>query len=332
MRFSALGDVTLTIPVLKAFLELNPDKELVMLSNQHFSGLFEGIERLSFIGADLKKKHKGFLGIVRLFNLVRSQVEFTTVIDLHSVIRTYLLRSLFTLLNKKSAGVKKSRFENYALTRKENKIFRPLPHATDRYIKVFETLGFVVAPLAADTISNSARLSARKKINIGFAPFAQHNTKMYDLDRFKEIVKYFDKAPYHLYFFGGSVAEKLLIGRWEKEFKRAVFQDRSVGLNKELDVISDMHVMVSLDSANMHLASLVKVPVISIWGPTHPFSGFYGLHQDPLNAVQVNDLSCRPCSVFGNKPCWRGDHACMQQITPSMVIEKIEHVLKEPSA
>ena len=331
MRFSALGDVALTVPVLKAFLKQNQDKELVMLSNQQFSGLFEGIERLSFIGADLKQRHKGLIGIFRLFNMVRKQVEFSTVVDLHSVIRTYLLRCLFTILNKRTAGVKKLRFDNYALTRKENKIFRPLPHATDRYIKVFEELGLSVAPISVDAEKKSKESTARKKIKIGFAPFAHHNTKMYDLDQFKEIVRHFDKPPYQLYFFGGTVAEKLLLGRWEKEFGQAVAQERGIGLKKELEVISELDVMISMDSANMHLASLVNVPVVSIWGPTHPFSGFYGLHQNPLNAVQLNDLSCRPCSVFGSKPCWRGDHACMKQITPTMVIEKADQILDKHS-
>lgn len=329
MRFSALGDVALTVPVLRAFLELNQDKELIMLSNQQFSGLFEGIDRLSFIGADLKKSHKGIIGIFRIFNMVRKRVEFSTVVDLHSVIRTYVLRGLFTLLGKRTAGVKKSRFENYVLTRRDNKIFRPLPHATDRYIKVFEVLGFHVAPLSVESRGKATKSATRKKIKIGFAPFAQHNTKMYALDKFKEIVRYFDKSPYQLYFFGGAVAEKLLIRSWETEFKKAVVQEQGVGLNNELEVIGGLDVMISLDSANMHLASLVNVPVVSIWGPTHPFSGFYGLHQNPLNAIQVNDLSCRPCSVFGNKPCWRGDHACMQQITPSMVIEKVEFLLSQ---
>ena len=332
MRFSALGDVALTIPVLKAFLEFNQDKEVVMVSNQQFSGLFEGIERLSFIGADLKNKHKGFLGVFKIFNLVRKQVEFSAVIDLHSVIRTYILRCLFTLLNKKTAGVKKSRFENYALTRKENKIFRPLPHATERYIKVFEALGFDVAPFSKDPTGKDGVIKNGKQINIGFAPFAQHSTKMYNLDRFKEVVNYFDKKPYRLYFFGGTVAEKLLIERWEKELRQSVAFERGIGLDKELEIMKSLDVMVSMDSANMHLASLVNVPVVSIWGPTHPFSGFYGLHQNPLNAVQLTDLSCRPCSVFGNKPCWRGDHACMEQIAPAMVIEKIEQFLLRQSA
>jgi ADP-heptose:LPS heptosyltransferase len=84
--------------------------------------------------------------------------------------------------------------------------------------------------------------------------------------------------------------------------------------------------MLTMDSANMHLASLVDIPVVSIWGATHPYAGFYGYNQNPLNAVHVS-LSCRPCSVFGNKVCWRGDHACMTSITPQMVIDKMNDVL-----
>lgn len=81
-----------------------------------------------------------------------------------------------------------------------------------------------------------------------------------------------------------------------------------------------------MDSANMHLASLAAVPVVSVWGPTHPYAGFYGVGQNPLNAIQLN-LACRPCSVFGNKSCWRGDHACMSGIVPTAIIEKIQHAL-----
>jgi ADP-heptose:LPS heptosyltransferase len=83
-----------------------------------------------------------------------------------------------------------------------------------------------------------------------------------------------------------------------------------------------MHLMISMDSANMHLASLFGVPVISVWGATHPYTGFYGWAQPTGNAVQI-DLYCRPCSVFGNKPCYRGDHACMEQLPPELILEKL---------
>jgi len=150
---------------------------------------------------------------------------------------------------------------------------------------------------------------------------------MYPLDKFRELVQYFDKAPYELYFFGGKGAERLLLADWEEKFSRAVPRPPIHSMADELKLMQQMAVMVTMDWANMHLASLVNVPVVSLWGPTHPYAGFYGYLQDPLNAVQVH-LSCRPCSVFGNSSCWRGDHACMEQITTAMVVEKVEKIIK----
>ena len=88
-----------------------------------------------------------------------------------------------------------------------------------------------------------------------------------------------------------------------------------------------MDIMLTMDSANMHLASLVGTPVVSIWGATHPNVGFYGFRQDPNNAVQI-DLDCRPCSVFGNKPCANSEqYACMNRISETSVIDKINNIL-----
>ena len=81
-----------------------------------------------------------------------------------------------------------------------------------------------------------------------------------------------------------------------------------------------------MDSSNMHIASMVGIPVVSIWGATHPYAGFMGWKQNESNAIQV-DLPCRPCSIFGNKPCFRNDYACLQSITPKMIVEHIEEVL-----
>ena len=94
----------------------------------------------------------------------------------------------------------------------------------------------------------------------------------------------------------------------------------------ERNLMSHLDVMLSMDSANMHLASLVNIPVVSIWGATHPYAGFMGWRQLPVNTVQL-DLSCRPCSVYGQKPCWRGDYACLRDIKPEQVIAKIEGIV-----
>lgn len=326
LRFSALGDVALTVPVMKAFLAAHDDVSIVMASEKSCAGLFSGIDRLTFVGFDLKGEFKGFLGIFRIFNLLRKQYKFSMVADLHGVIRTHVLRILFEASRLKTEVINKGRIEKYALVRKENKIFRPLPHATERYADVFRRLGFKInLPQGTDTLDTVDHKET--VVKIGFAPFAKHAAKMYSLDQFKEIVQFFDRPPYALYFFGGKGAERILLADWERIFSRAVPMSATSSIAEELGIMGEMQAMVTMDSANMHLASLVNVPVISLWGPTHPYAGFYGFQQDPLNAVQVN-LGCRPCSVFGNTTCWRGDHACMQQITPSMVEEKLLKILK----
>ena len=328
IRFSALGDVVMTVPVVKAFLSAHPRAEIIMLSDARMTDLFHGIDRLVFVGADLKHKHKGLIGIYRLFQQLKKTHQFDLVADLHGVLRSHVLRLLFRMSKKTTAVIDKGRFEKFALVRKENKIYRPLKHSTERYIAVFKELGFkefAKKGLLQETIG-PRKSNEQSKINIGFAPFAKHIPKMYPLDRFIDVIRHFDSEKYALHFFGGGPVEMAFIKEWEDTFTHAVPFNHQLGLKDELELMSTMQVMVTMDSANMHLGSLVNVPVVSVWGPTHQHAGFYGLGQDPLQAVQVS-LSCRPCSVFGNKKCWRGDHACMQQISPAMIIQKIEQVI-----
>jgi ADP-heptose:LPS heptosyltransferase len=332
IRFSALGDVVMTVSVVKAFLSAHPESEIIMLSDKKMADLFLGIERLVFIGADLQGKHKGLVGIYKLYQQIKKTYQFDKVADLHGVIRSHLLRLLFRMSKKTTAVIDKGRFEKFALVRKENKIYRPLKHSTERYLDVFRTLGFKGVgkqSFIQETIRyNSIDTNIEKgvRIKIGFAPFAKHLTKMYSLDQFIEVMQYFDNDKYALYFFGGGPVEMAFINEWEQTFKNAVSFNHQLGLADELKLMSKMQVMVTMDSANMHMASLVQVPVVSIWGPTHPHAGFYGLGQDPTNTVQLS-LACRPCSVFGNKKCWRGDHACMKEITPKTIVEKIENLI-----
>lgn len=326
MRFSSLGDVAMVVPVVKSFLDEHPDKEILMLSNQLYADLFVGIDRLEFLGANLNKNEKGILGIYRMYKVLKKQYQIKAVADLHGVLRTFILSFLLKLNGKKIGTIAKGRLEKFALTRKGAKIFMPLPHSTERYLNVFEALGFSIEKSLTQLSKTLKPSSLNPKLKIGFAPFAKHSAKMYSLDNFKQVVSHFNRIPYKLYFFGGGSAEKRFIEEWENIFDHAVKKTAELSLKEELELMKTMNVMVTMDSANMHLASLVDVPVVSVWGATHPYAGFYGYNQNPLNAVQVN-LSCRPCSVFGKEPCWRGDNACMKQITPEMIIDRVESLL-----
>ena len=94
----------------------------------------------------------------------------------------------------------------------------------------------------------------------------------------------------------------------------------------EIDLIANLDCVVSMDSLVMHLASLVATPVVSVWGATHPGLGFFGYGCDPRGIVQA-DMECRPCSVFGNKPCRYGDYRCLHAVTPAMIVERVEEIV-----
>ena len=162
---------------------------------------------------------------------------------------------------------------------------------------------------------------------IGISPFAAHVGKIYPLSKQEQVISLLsERKNTKILLFGGGAKEIEVLAKWERQYPNVISTAGKLTLNSELALMSHLDVMLSMDSANMHLASLVNIPVVSIWGATHPYAGFMGWKQLPDNAVQV-DLPCRPCSIFGNKPCWRKDYACLQGITPEMVVHRIEQVI-----
>jgi ADP-heptose:LPS heptosyltransferase len=326
-----MGDVAMTVPVIKNLLQQHPDLHITVVSNAFFAPLFEELERVHFYPADLKGKHKGIAGLYRLFRELKKN-KFDAVIDLHNVLRSQILRNFFKLAGYKISVIDKGREEKKALARREHKVFHQLASTHQRYADVFRSAGLAVelnttGPVFTKQVlpvSMQAIFNAGKKL-IGVAPFAQHEEKMYPLGKMKEVVKLLANNNTIL-LFGGGKYESDVLQEWEKEINNVFSIAGKISFKEELATISNLDLMLSMDSANMHLASLYKIPVVSIWGATHPFAGFYGWGQDEKNIVQI-DLECRPCSVFGNKPCFRGDHACMQWITTDMITQKIANLL-----
>jgi len=324
-----MGDVAMTVPVIKNALDQNPQLRITVVSNAFFAPVFSGMERCIFYPADLTTQHSGINGIYRLFKALKKHNRFDAVADFHGVLRSALLRTFFSFSGIPVAVIDKGRKEKKELTRKENKVVKQLHTSFERYAQVLSKLNIPVT--LNDTLPVKEKqclpgtvrhiFQQNKKV-IGIAPFAQHAPKMYPSERLREIAKVLSQQ-YAIIFFGGGAAEKERLQQWEKDIPGAVNAAGKFSLQEELSIISNLHAMISMDSANMHLASLFQVPVISIWGATHPFAGFYGWGQSTNHIVSI-DLFCRPCSVFGNKPCWRGDHACMQKIEDAMIIQKVQ--------
>jgi ADP-heptose:LPS heptosyltransferase len=143
MRLSAMGDVAMTVPVLRVLVKQFPEVQITVVSRPFFKPFFEGIPNLSFFAFDEKERHKGFLGLVRLFQDLK-RLNIDSFADLHNVLRSKVIRNLFALSGKKIASVDKGRAEKKALTQAENKMFKPLPSMFERHAKVFEQLGFTI--------------------------------------------------------------------------------------------------------------------------------------------------------------------------------------------
>lgn len=316
-RFSSMGDVAMCVPVVREFLEQFPETEILFVSRPQFQPLFEGIQRLKFFPADLKKKYKGVIGLYKLSKDLRA-AGFDSVADLHNVLRTQIIRKF--LNPKKIEILDKARKERSQLVRQNNKIKKQLKPMTERYADVFRKFGFELK------LSNRLFNQFEKENAIGIAPFAMYEGKQYPFDKMKTVALKIAEKAVKVYLFGGK-EEHQELNEWQKLNPNIISVAGKYDLKKELEIISRLKLMVSMDSANMHLASIVGTPVISIWGNTHPFMGFLGYGQDDNNVIQDESLIQRPTSVYGKEPKNAPKIDYFKNISPEMIVEKIEKFL-----
>ena len=325
IRFSALGDIAMSVPVIHDLAVQYPDLDITMLSREMARPLFEQMpENVHFIAADLKGRHKGLLGLCRLWRDAHL-TDFDYIADFHDVLRTWWLRAEGCLRRKKVAKIDKGRKGKKALTQQENKILVQQATSFERYAKVLEQLGFPIKPqfIKLDYSAFCETRQMQDETWVGIAPFAKHEAKVYPLEKTEQVIKALsERENTTIFLFGGGEEEKQQIADLCVKFPNVKSAQSQQGLKGELALMGQLDVMLSMDSANMHLASLVGTRVVSIWGGTHPYAGFLGWNQKTEDCIQL-DLPCRPCSVYGNKSCLRGDYACMNGIVPSQIIEKL---------
>jgi len=327
-RFSAMGDVAMVASVLQELSKQQPQLEIIMVSRKLFKPFFEHIPNVKVHLLDSKEKHKGFFGLYKLFKELKTYKP-TYIADLHNNLRSRIVGTFFNLSGYKVKVLDKGRKEKKALTRKENKIFKPLRNTTERYADVFRALGF---PLHLDNRLVKAirpiptrweQLFPAGKKAIGIAPFAQHSYKVFPLQKMESVVSFLSSQGYSTFIFGGGKQEQEIAETWSRNFV-GVYNTIGLGtVNEELDLISHLDAMISMDSSGMHMASLVGTRCLSIWGATHPYAGFLGYGQSIEDCIQVEHAN-RPSSVFGNKPCNCDGVEAIDLVTAEMVIKKIE--------
>lgn len=314
IRLSALGDVAILAPVLKARAEANPELTFTVAAPPMLEPLFKGQTNVHFLG--LKKKQSSW----KIFQALKA-VGADTVADLHVVNRVgralFLLRIdalLHLNFRFKIFRLRKGRFSRMVMLRHWN--MTPRRPQWQRYDDVFRRM------LGTDS-SNALPITYNPlpTKRIGIAPFSQHEGKVWPWDNIEQLVRMLAADGYQVLLFG-SKEEAPQLEALAATVDGAESVAGKLTFSEELNTIKSLSLMVSMDSANMHFASAVSTPVVSIWGATHPDFGFYGYRQDRRNALCA-DLPCQPCSAFGQKACRYGDYRCLKAITPEMVMHRI---------
>lgn len=339
MRLSAMGDVAMTVPVLRAFVKQYPEVKITVISRPFFRPFFDGIPNLDFFAFDEKERHKGFSGLLRLFRDVR-KLKIDAFADLHNVLRSKIVSLLFALSGKRRATVDKGREGKKELTRAENKIFKQLPTMFERHAKVFEELGFPLdlsSRSVGTTFPEKAKLSSdvleiignQNQKLIGIAPFAQYDSKVYPQDLMQEVIaKLAENKSYKILLFGGGKKEIEILDSFAKPFENVINMAGKIKFQQELHLISNLDVMLSMDSGNAHIAAMLGVKVVTVWGATHPYAGFLPFNQSLENALTSdrNQYPQLPTSVYGNKMI-EGYEEAMRTISPEKIVSSIQSQL-----
>lgn len=338
-----MGDVALMVPVIRSAVHAYPDMEVTVVTRPRFAPFFYDIERVKVFVADVDNTYNGLFGLRDLFKALIRKTSYDLVIDLHDHMRTKTLRTFFRMFFMDVAVFDKGRKAKKAFARKTNKITTPLPHTVKRYQEAFAKAGYPfdllppphfiikeeLTAVATEWLSKNGLRKTEKWI--GIAPFALHATKMWPLANYALLIeKILAKDPARFFLFGGGDKEIRFFESLQKGFpQHCVITAGQLKIRQEIALMKELDVMVCVDSSNMHMAALAGVPVLSIWGGTHPDVGFAPLGINPeIIQISRDELPCRPCSVFGRETCYIGGFPCLTRITPELIADQVHKIIQ----
>ena len=332
IRLSAMGDVAMLVPVLRALTLSNPGLKITILTRPFFKPLFDDIENVSVFEIDLTGRHKGLIGLWKLSRGL-NKIGVEAIADCHDVLRSNVLKVFLNRLP--FFQIDKGRKNKKALI--SGKMFEQLKSTHQRYADVFGNMGFTltlekpVFPKAPPIPSKAEVLLGEYSNLIGIAPFATYESKEYPLEMIEEVISELS-VDCTVLLFGGREDKgelKELANRHEKAVNLAGI----ISLKEELQVIRNLDLMISMDSGNAHLAAAYGIPTITLWGVTHPYAGFAPFNQDPSNAILADRSRYPkiPTSIYGNS--YPNDYKeAISTIDPMTVVKKAREILKDQTS
>lgn len=327
LRLSAIGDVAMTVHALRALRKAYPDLHITVCTRPHLTSFYGGIDNIDFLPFP---KKAGLKELFQFINVARKE-KFNYVADIQNNLRTTIIRNALRLFGCKVASYDGLGYKKWRIKRRYKKDLTPLRNNVLRFCDVFKKLGF---PVETPKVVREVRpipegFGEKKGTWIGVAPFSRKLKKIYPLDLTADLIRELAGIYDKIFIFSGPGKEKefcdAMMGIYsnvESVFGRTNFAG-------ETALISNLDTIITMDSAAMHMATLTGAPFLTLWGGTHPATGYsaYGADWDK-NYIQL-DLPCRPCSNYGEGKCYWGDFRCLNRITVYDILQKVEVLVAE---
>ena len=324
IRFSSIGDIVLTTPVVRCLKKQVVTAEVHYLTKASFGKVVEAnpyIDKIHYLHDNIDEVMAAL-----------QHEDFDYVIDLHHNLRTQKVKRA---LQKKAFSFNKLNLQKWLLTGfKINKM--PDQHIVDRYLQTLECFGvkndgagldYFIAP--ADAVKETDIPTSHLAGYIGLVIGAAHFTKKYPLHKLEAFCKSIDHPVIVLGGKEDAVNGAALAAIDPFKIYNACGK---FNLNESADLVRRAKVIVSNDTGLMHIAAAFKRPVVSLWGNTVPDFGMYPYYganflsrqqEGPYDLIEVKNLGCRPCSKIGYNKCPRGHFKCMEAIAEQTVLEAV---------
>jgi len=320
VRFSSIGDIVLTTPVLRCLKNQLDDSSIHFVTKSHFTTILKANPYIDHVHS--------FSGDLNALIKELKRENFDYIIDLHHNLRSSILKSRIRTI---AFSFQKLNLEKWLLVNlKINRL--PEIHIVDRYLKTirlfdvkndFQGLDYFI-PME-DEIDKNTLSDEFRNGYIAFAIGGLHTTKKLTEEKISEICKL---VNYPVILLGGKEDTKTGI-TIEKKIGKSIYNAcDKYSINQSASLLKQAELVITHDTGLMHIASAFRKKIISIWGNTIPEFGMYPYLPDPASVmVQVNTLSCRPCSKIGYTKCPKKHFKCIENIDVEQIAQTVSRLL-----
>lgn len=324
-----MGDVAMSLHAVKALRKAFPELKITIATKPQFARFYSTIPGAN---VEVLEKPGNLRCLMKLIDRLKTY-DIDCVADIHNVLRSKIIRMVLKITKGvRTASLDKQRGLRRQLKRKSGKEIIPIRHNVLRFCDVFKKLGLPVETPEVEKVTYPVPEGFSREFQecggdtsmwAGFAPFASRQIKIYPEEQRIRLIGLMSEKYRKVFIFSGPGEEKRFATEMEQRYPNVISVFGRTDIWGEIALMSNLKVLVTMDSSAMHMASLSRTRAVAVWGATHPAAGFYGYGEDPEKDFIQTDLPCRPCSIYGEGKCRRGDFICMNSITPEMIMSAL---------